>query len=46
MSKKTDQDKLLQDSSYALGYTDEVEYAYQAPTGLTEELVQIGRAHV
>lgn len=40
MSKKTDQDKLLQDSTYALGYTDEVEYAYQAPTGLTEELVR------
>ena len=39
MSKKTDQNK-LQDTPYSLGHTDEVEYEYQSPTGLDEDLIR------
>lgn len=40
MTKKPNQDKLFKDDTYALGHTDEVEYAYRAPTGLNEELIR------
>ncbi len=39
MSKSTDKDKLLQEDTYGLGHTDEVEYEYQSPVGLNKELI-------
>lgn len=40
MSKKIKNQELLKDSVYQLGHTDSIEYSFQAPAGLTAEVIR------